>query len=193
MEENQLTPDFPMVLIGGSAGSLTVLFELLPTLPEVFSYTLLIVVHRKNSSDSSLSELLGLKSKAPVLEIDDKQVIRPGIVYLAPADYHVLIESDLTFSLDASEKVNFSRPSLDVTFESAAEAFGTSLTAIILSGANEDGSKGMQAIAKAGGQLIAQDPSTAQMSVMPQQAILLNDIQTILSPVEIEAYMATLV
>jgi two-component system chemotaxis response regulator CheB len=192
MEEDQLINECKLLLIGGSAGSLTVLFQLLPSLKTHVNFAIVLVLHRKNSGDSSLSDLLSIKSTIPVKEIDDKDLIRPGNIYLAPADYHVLIERDKSFSLDDSEKVNFSRPSLDVTFESAAEVYGPHLTAIILSGANEDGTQGMLAIKKAGGKLVAQSPISAQMPVMPQNAITRNQIEIVLMPEEISKYIGSI-
>ena len=126
------------------------------------------------------------------MEVDDKDPILPGRIYIAPADYHLLIEKDLTFSLDDSEKVNYSRPSLDVTFESAADVYAKGVVAIILSGANEDGSRGMAAIKASGGTIVAQDPSSAQMSVMPLHAITSNDIKLILTPAEMGPFISNL-
>jgi two-component system chemotaxis response regulator CheB len=98
-------------------------------------------------------------------------VLSPGVIYLAPADYHVLIERDHTITLDDSEKINFSRPSIDVTFESAAEIYGSSLLCMLLSGANADGVSGLQAARKKGAYIIVQDPATAEVSYMPRQAV----------------------
>jgi two-component system chemotaxis response regulator CheB len=189
MEENSLNKPGDVLLIGGSAGSLTVLFDLLPYIRPGFPLAVILVLHRKNSADSSLSALLSLKTAVPVKEIEDKDPVSAGYIYLAPADYHTLIEKNSSFSLDYSEKVNFSRPSLDVTFESAADVYGTRLTAIILSGANEDGTKGLAAIKKAGGTIMAQNPGSAQMPFMPQYAIEHLGIGLILTPVEMAQYL----
>jgi two-component system, chemotaxis family, protein-glutamate methylesterase/glutaminase len=192
MEENQLVNPCEVLIFGGSAGSLTVLFALLPSLKPDFPFSIILVLHRKNSVDSSLSELFGVKTPIPVREVEDKDPLLPGIIYIAPADYHLLIEKNHTFSLDYSEKVNFSRPSIDVTFESAAEIYGPRLVAIILSGANEDGSKGLAAVKAAGGVIIAQQPSSAQIPMMPQSAIAYNKIDQILTPEEISTYILNL-
>lgn len=181
-----------MLILGGSAGSLTVLFSLLPSFKTEFSFSIILVLHRKNSGDSSLSDLLSVKTPALVREVEDKDPIKPGMIYLAPADYHLLIEREHFFSLDYSEKVNFSRPSIDVTFESAAEIYGKDLIAIILSGANEDGCKGLAAVKAAGGTIIAQDPKSAQMPTMPAHAIAYNRIDAVLTPEEISQYIARL-
>ncbi|GAB4019800.1 chemotaxis protein CheB [Spirosoma migulaei] len=161
-----------VVLIGGSTGSIDVLLKLLPALKPSLSFALIIILHRKNTADSTLANLFSLKTSLPLKEVDDKDVIEPGAIYLAPADYHLLIEQDGTFSLDDSEKVNYSRPSIDVTFESAADVYGPSLVGILLSGANADGTNGLNAIKRAGGMSVVQQPETAQVAFMPQQAIL---------------------
>jgi len=171
MEENNIKAPCKVLLIGGSAGSLQVIFSLLPIIKPDFTFAVVIVLHRRNSADSALPELLSTKTLAPTLEAEDKDPILPGKFYLAPADYHLLIEKNGTFSLDYSEKINFSRPSIDVTFECAAEIYGPSLVAMLLSGANEDGTKGLLAVKKMGGTTVVQNPDTAQMPFMPQHAI----------------------
>jgi two-component system chemotaxis response regulator CheB len=189
MEKSGLNPSINAVVIGGSAGSLEVLFQLLPLLHENLSVAILIVLHRKNSADSSLAALLAGKCLLPVSEAGDKDPMQPGHIYLAPSDYHLLIEKDRTFSLDDSEKINYSRPSLDVTFESAADVYGSSLTGIVLSGANEDGTLGLRAIHNAGGTIIVQNPNTAQMPVMPQSALTSLPIDHVLNAREIATYI----
>lgn len=171
MAENSLKRSCDAVVIGGSTGGLDVLLKILPALKPTLSFTIIVVLHRKNSADSTLEALLASRTSIPVREVEDKDVLAVGHIYLAPADYHLLIEADKTFSLDYSEKVNYSRPSLDVTFESAADVYGDTLVGILLSGANTDGTKGLAAIKKEGGITIAQKPETAQAPFMPQQAI----------------------
>lgn len=171
MAQNQLAPPIDLVLIGGSSGSIDVLLQVLPALRPPLPFAILIVVHRKNTADSALADLLARRCNLPIREVDDKDCIKPGTVYLAPADYHVLLEQDRTFSLDDSEKVHFSRPSIDVTFESAADVYNASLVGILLSGANSDGTNGLKAIKGAGGVVAIQQPETAQVSFMPQYAL----------------------
>ena len=171
MAQDRVVEPYRVVLIGGSTGSIDVLLELLPSLRLPLSFALVIVVHRKNTADSNLASLLSIKTRIPVKEVDDKDVLQPGHAYLAPADYHLLLEQDSTFSLDDSEKVNFSRPSIDVTFESAADVYGPSLVGILVSGANADGTEGLRAIQQAGGTIVVQHPDTAQVAFMPQQAL----------------------
>lgn len=169
MEENRLSKQ--CVLIGGSAGSLQVILYILSHLRPDFTIPIIIVLHRKDDSGSSLTEVLNNRSRLKVKEAEDKEPIMQQMVYLAPANYHLLIEKEHTFSLDVSEKVNFSRPSIDVTFQTAAEAYGPGLIAILLSGANEDGTDGLRVIRKNNGVLITQDPKTAHIPIMPQHAI----------------------
>lgn len=172
MAENSVATQHKVVMVGGSTGSIEVLLQLLPALQPPIAFALVIVLHRKNTADSTLASLLALKTTIPLKEVDDKDVLLPGHIYLAPADYHLLLEQDGTFSLDDSEKVNYSRPSIDVSFESAADVLGAALTGVLLSGANADGTNGMKAIKRNGGQIVAQQPETAQVGFMPQQAIL---------------------
>lgn len=163
---------YQVVIIGGSTGSIDVLVQLLPALNTPLSFAIVIVVHRRNTTDSALANLLALKTSIPVSEVDDKDLLVPGCIYLAPADYHLLLEQDGTFSLDDSEKVHYSRPAIDVTFESGADVYGPALVGVLLSGANADGSAGMRAIKDAGGITVTQQPETAQVGFMPHQAIL---------------------
>lgn len=171
MEENTIKNDCKILIIGGSAGSLEVLLNIIPQLEDIKPFALMLVLHRKSSEDNTLEELISFKTAIPVKEVEDKTVITPGSIYIAPADYHLLFEKDCTISLDVSEKINYSRPSIDVAFESAAEVYGNTVTAILLSGANADGSAGLKAIKQAGGTVLVQKPSTAEMPFMPQSAI----------------------
>lgn len=159
-----------LLLIGGSAGSLEAILNLLPVLQNEKDLAIVLVLHRR-SGESLLSNLLAEKLAWPVKEAEEKEFIHSGTVYIAPADYHLLIESNKTISLDYSEKVHYSRPSIDVTLESAAEVYGDSLVAILLSGANQDGTFGLQKVKEAGGYVIVQDPLDAAVSYMPQYAI----------------------
>jgi two-component system chemotaxis response regulator CheB len=193
MEENHLNHTCEFLLIGGSAGSLEVLFRLLPLLRADLPFPMALVLHRRNSADSSLSGLLGSKTLNPTQEVEDKDAITPGTIYLAPADYHLLIEHDRTFSLDYSEKINFSRPSIDVTFESAAEVYGRGLVAILLSGANEDGTNGLMAVKRAGGTVVVQNPDTAQMPFMPHYALTHLPIHYIFDTIQMASFINSLV
>lgn len=165
-----MIPDFNIVVIGGSAGSLSRVLRLLPHFTEKLNIAVVLIFHRKETEDTTLKDLLDHKSQFKVKEVEDKDAIQKHHIYIAPADYHLLVEKNLTFSLDISEKVNFSRPSIDVTFESAADAFGEAVTGVLLSGANADGVNGLQVIQKRGGKIVAQDPKSAEVPYMPQQA-----------------------
>lgn len=169
MEENQIT-GHKVVIAGGSAGSLNVLLDILPKLRVPLLYTFVIVLHRKGGEDQTLEELIAMKTNVPLRDVEDKVPLLPGYIYIAPADYHILFEKNYEIALDTSEKVNYSRPSIDVAFESAAEAFGPLLTGILLSGSNADGTNGVKAIKEFGGIVLIQQPETANMPYMPQHA-----------------------
>ncbi|WP_026899022.1 chemotaxis protein CheB [Daejeonella oryzae] len=160
-----------VLIIGGSAGSLEVILHALPLLSNPLKIAIIIVLHRKSSSESILTELLCIKTSIPVKEADEKEFIKSGTIYLAPADYHLLIEKDRTFSLDYSEKINFSRPCIDLTFQTAAEVYRESLAALLLSGANADGVEGLELIQLTGGLTAVQNPEDAKISYMPQHAL----------------------
>ena len=160
-----------VLIIGGSAGALAMTLRIVPQLKQEMNLAVVIVFHRKQSEDRVLVDVLSTRTGFLVKEAEDKDVLSPGVIYLAPADYHVLIERDHSITLDDSEKINFSRPSIDVTFESAAEIYGQALVCMLLSGANADGVSGLQVARKKGAFIIVQDPATAEVSYMPQQAI----------------------
>jgi two-component system, chemotaxis family, protein-glutamate methylesterase/glutaminase len=192
MAENKMSRPCEVVVVGGSSGSIDVLLKLLPALRAPLTFALLIVLHRKNTADSTLANLLSLKTSIPCKEIDDKDPIEPGNIYLAPADYHVLVEQNRTFSLDDSEKVHYSRPSIDVSFESAADVYGPALVGILLSGANADGTNGLSAISRAGGITVVQSPKTAQVAFMPQQAILGTSVDFVFDTEEMAPFVNSL-
>jgi two-component system, chemotaxis family, protein-glutamate methylesterase/glutaminase len=170
MAQGSITNRYQLLIIGGSAGSLEVLVQLLPALDKNLQLAIVVVMHRK-PGESLLVSLLSSKTTWSVKEVEEKESVEPQTIYVAPSDYHLLFENDRTFSLDASEKVHYSRPSIDVSFESAAEVFGASVIAVLLSGANADGAEGLERIRNVGGITIVQDPSEASVSYMPQQAI----------------------
>lgn len=175
-------------LIGGSAGSLKVLLEVLPNIKKNISFPIIIIIHR-GSSDSILSDLLNSRTDLTVVEAEEKTILQAGYIYLAPPDYHLLIENDYSISLDASEKLNFSRPSIDITFIAATEIFKENTVAILLSGANSDGVAGLNAIKRNNGTTLAQDPLTAEVDYMPKQAILNNIVDYVLQPKEISTFI----
>nr|WP_315417259.1 chemotaxis protein CheB [uncultured Pedobacter sp.] len=160
------------LVIGGSAGSLDVLLEIFPALRNDIRFPIILVVHRKASNESLLTDLLKSRTTLAVGEAEEKEFLMPGKVFIAPADYHMLIEEDGSISLDYSEKINYSRPSIDVTFQSAAEVFKEKLVCILLSGSNADGVEGLKSVNNYGGSVVIQNPNTAIMPYMPQQAVI---------------------
>jgi two-component system, chemotaxis family, protein-glutamate methylesterase/glutaminase len=188
MAQNELSK-YRVVVIGGSAGSLEVILQIVTALPTHTRASVILVTHRKYDPDSVLLSLLRSRTKLAVKEAEDKDSIQPATIYTAPPDYHLLVENKNTFSLDASEKVHFSRPSIDVTFESVADIFGPSAIGVLLSGANADGAAGLQAIKQAGGFTVAQNPETAEVNFMPQQAINAGAIDAIIDGNEIGNYI----
>lgn len=178
-----------ILVIGGSAGSLKVLLEVLSQLDVGLSFPIVIIVHRKSHPGSVLNRLLANSSKLEVMEVEDKMTILPGCIYIVPPDYHVLFENQTQVSLDFSEKLNFSRPSIDITFRSAAETFKEHAVALLLSGANADGVNGLKEIKKYGGIVLVQDPETAEIDYMPKQALLSMTVDLVLKPVEIASYI----
>ena len=178
-----------LIVIGGSAGSLQVIMELIKNLNENLKVPILIVVHRKAYSTSILPTLLQQFTKMKVEEIEDKTEILSNRIYIVPADYHLLFESKNTVSLDGSEKINYSRPSIDVTFKSAAEMFGENLIGVLLSGANADGVEGLQYIKKNNGKVWIQDPETAEVDYMPKRATEEVDFDLLIVPKKLADYI----
>ena len=192
MAENELNT-YQIIVIGGSAGSLDVVLKIIAALPAQMQSTVLVVLHRKNASDSPLVNIFASRTKLPVKEVEDKEALLPGTIYLAPADYHLLIEDTQNFSLDCSEKIHYSRPSIDVTFESAGEIFGSQCAGVLLSGANADGAQGLKTIRQQGGFTIVQDPATAEVGFMPQQAILIEAAAAVIATNNLPSFISNLV
>ena len=159
------------IVIGASAGAVAALSRLLPPLTADFPLPILVTVHVPADKPNSIPALLRTKCRIAIKEAEDKEPISPGTVYFAPPDYHLLVERNGCLSLSNEEPVNFSRPSIDVLFESAADAYGKNLLAIILSGANEDGTRGARAVSDAGGIVVVQSPDSAEARMMPESAL----------------------
>lgn len=166
--------------------------DLVTSLPEDFSMPIAIVQHIADSSDGAWANLLNERSKVSVKEADEKEPLSPGFVYIAPANYHLLIEPDYSLSLTVDEKVNYARPSIDVLFETAAAAYGPNLIGIVCTGGNSDGSNGLYEIKENGGLTIVQDPETADVPSMPTAAIKKTDPDYILNPAEIKELLLKL-
>jgi two-component system chemotaxis response regulator CheB len=161
---------YELIVAGASLGGFNALATLLGALPENFPLPLAVVQHRSIDSDELLSILLRRTCQLPIAEVEDKQPILPGCVYIAPANYHLLVEKN-HFALSVDERVQFARPSIDVLFESAADAYRDKVVAILLSGSNEDGAHGIARVKARGGLAIVQDPASAESARMPAAAI----------------------
>jgi len=181
-----------LIVMGGSSGSLEAFFVILGMLNKDFNIPIIFVLHRNSDVNESLVGILSIKTNLIVKEADEKELISKGHVYLAPPDYHLLIEKDGSLSLDASAKIKYSRPSIDVTFYSAADAYKEKLTGIILSGASADGAEGIAYIKQHGGIAIVQAPEQALFAFMPQQAIAQTKVDGIFSSSEIAVFLNNL-
>lgn len=181
-----------LVVVGTSLGGLTALRSLLSNLAANFPLAIAIVQHRHRDTEHMLSEFLRQCTPLPVKEVEDKDELKPSQIYLAPVDYHLLVEPDY-FTLSTDEPVQFARPSIDVLFESAADAFGAGVIGVLLTGANHDGAQGIATIKKRGGWTIVQDPTTAECGVMPQAAIAATKVDMVLPLSEIAPYLTKLV
>lgn len=181
-----------MIVIGASLGGTTAVRGILKGLPEDFAAPIVVALHRHRESDEGLLEILGRDSRLPVREPSDKEPVLPGCVQVAPADYHLLIDEGC-FALSVDEPVSYSRPSIDVLFESAADAYGPRVIGVLLTGANQDGAKGCARIRQRGGIVVVQDPSTAQSPVMPAAALALGAANYLCTLEEIPGLLLRLV
>ncbi|WP_413999230.1 chemotaxis protein CheB [Flavobacterium sp. W1B] len=159
-----------MIIIGGSAGSFNTILSILKGLDKRVCVPIVIVLHRLKNSESSFEEILQNNTHYIVKEVEDKEIIKNGIIYTAPSNYHLLLEENRTFSLDVSELVNYSRPSIDVTFESFSTVLKEKCCGILLSGSNNDGAEGLKFIAENNGISIIQDLEEAEFDMMPKAA-----------------------
>lgn len=167
------------LVIGASAGAVDALSQLLPVVPRASRIPVVVVVHLPANRPSLLPDLFAPRCAAHVREPGDKQPVSAGTIWFAPSNYHLLLERERTFSLSIEPPVNFSRPSIDVLFESAADAFGSKLCALVLTGSNDDGARGALGIRRQGGLVAVQDPRHAEAREMPQAAIIAADPQVI--------------
>lgn len=181
-----------VVAIGGSAGSLPIVIAILKSLPSKFNYSVILVIHRLKNVSSEMERILVGTTNLQIREPEDKEAIKPGVVYLAPQNYHLQVEADKTFSLDYSELVNYSRPSIDVTFECIATIFRKKAVAVLLSGANADGAAGLDKIVRRGGVGMVQDPVSAEYKLMPQSALEKNNTILSRSPEHIINYISSI-
>jgi two-component system chemotaxis response regulator CheB len=183
---------YEAIVIGVSSGGMNVLKIISSALPIDFKIPIIIVQHVGAHSENQWIQLLNEKSNLHIKEADEKEKIEKGTIYIAPPNYHLLIEKDKTFSITIDERVNFARPSIDVLFESAAEAYRNKLIGIVLTGSNNDGTVGITRIKECGGLAIIQDPKTAESPYMPQSAIDTIEADYILSIENIVALLIEL-
>ena len=176
--------EIEIVVVGASVGGLKALQSLLSGLPRDFSLPVVMVQHRGTDSDTGLCEYLARRSSLPVSEPEDKEAVLPGHAYLAPRDYHLLIEKR-SFALSTDPPVTFARPSIDVLFESVADEYEQGVIGVILTGANRDGSRGLAKIKSRGGLTLVEEPASATCGEMPRAAIELTEVDWILPLQEI--------
>lgn len=185
-------PAYEAVVIGGSAGGVEALGTVLCALPATLRASVLVVLHLPRERPSLLCSIFAPRCALPVREAQDKEFIEPGTVYFAPPDYHLLVDAGPALALSVDAPVHFSRPSIDVLFESAADVYGSRLVGIVLSGANQDGARGLAAIQASAGLAVVQDPASAPVRAMPEAALALVAAQHVLSPQNIAVLLTAL-
>ncbi len=183
---------YEVIVIGVSAGGLNALTSILAALPKDFPLSVVIVQHLHHDSDDFFPRYLDELCNIHVKEAASRENIKPGVVYIAPSGYHLLIERDRVFSLSVDPPVNFSIPSIDVLFESAAWAYKDKLVGVILTGANSDGSQGLKMLKEYGGLTIVQDPETAESPEMPRAAIKVVDVDHMIPLDEIGGFLSVI-
>jgi two-component system chemotaxis response regulator CheB len=184
---------YQAIVIGTSAGGLYALSTLLKQLPADYPVPLVVVQHRSKDQRDLLEDVLQSKCEIKIKQADEKEKIKGATVYIAPPDYHLLVEKDMTFSLSCDELVLYSRPSINVLFESAAVVYQDRLAGIILTGASNDGASGITMIKKYGGQTIAQAPAEAQFPFMPAASIETNNVNHIWTLLEIQNFLLKII
>lgn len=183
---------YKAVVIGGSAGSFQVITKILNSLPKNFPLPVLLSLHRLKHVRSGFVEALSIKSKIPIVEPYDKETIKPGQGYLAPSNYHMYVELNKRIALSTEEPVNHSRPSIDLTFETAAQAYRDKIIGIILSGANRDGAYGLKKLKQLGGTAIVQDPNECQVKTMTEASLKLTAVDHIFTTQQIINFLLQL-
>ena len=164
-------PSIEAIVIGASAGGVEALLNILGPLREGFALPIIVVLHLPDERRSHLAEVFARRVSLPVLEARDKTQVEPGTLYFATPGYHLSVEQDRSFSLSLEDRVHYSRPAIDYLFESSADAYGPTLAAVLLTGANQDGAQGLSQVKQRGGLTIVQDPDDAQVATMPQAAL----------------------
>ncbi|HVD98275.1 MAG TPA: chemotaxis protein CheB [Cytophagaceae bacterium] len=189
MRESDLSRPYKAVVIGGSAGSFSVLANIMSKIPKDFNLPIIICCHRLKHVRSGFIEALEIKSVKKVTEPDDKESIKKGKVYVAPANYHLGIELGNTFALSTEEMINNSRPAIDITFETAAYVYKEKMIGILLTGANKDGAHGMKAVKEYGGLTIVQEPSECTIDTMPKAALAATKIDYVMKAEEMVKFL----
>ena len=186
-----LTRGIDAVVIGASAGGVEALSVLLSMIPADCRVSFCVVVHIPRERPSLLPELFAGRCALPVREAEDKEPVQPGTVYFAPPDYHMLIDRGPALALSGDEPVHFSRPSIDVLFDAAADIYGERLMGVILTGANQDGAEGLAAIGRAGGRTVVQEPGSAAVAFLPQAALEAGPVDAVLSIEQLQTLFAS--
>jgi two-component system chemotaxis response regulator CheB len=181
-----------LLVIGGSAGGIDALIEILPALPASFPAPVVVLLHLPEGGVSVLNQILARHSALPVQDVEDKAPLAPGTIYLAPPAYHLLVEKSWRLGLSQDWPEHHCRPSIDVLFESAADCAGADAVAVLLTGANDDGAAGIAAVARAGGTTVVQDPASALSPEMPRAALALCQPSQVLPLQEIGPYLVRL-
>jgi len=181
-----------MIVAGGSAGALDALSLMLLALPRDFAVPVAVVLHLHPGKPSYLPQVLATKCALRVKEAEDKEPLSPATVYIAPPNYHLLVERNRCFALSVDDPVLFSRPAIDVLFESAADALGAATLGVLLSGGNDDGARGLDRIARTGGITLVQSPESAAVPTMPEAALRRNSVHRVLSPADLGTFLAQL-
>ena len=189
--EAPATRDIDAVAIGASAGGVEVLSVLLSALPASCRASFFIVMHIPRERPSLLADVFNARCALPVREAEDKEPVQPGTVYFAPPDYHLLLDRGPALALSSDEPVHFSRPSIDVLFDSAADIYGERLLGLILTGANQDGAEGLAAVGRAGGRTVVQEPSGAAVPFLPEAALQEGPVEFVLSLAQLQEVFAT--
>lgn len=192
MRQEHLHNRYKAIVIGGSAGSFQVISKILSSLPKDFQLPIIMSLHRLKHVRHGFVEALALKSNLQILEPEDKDNVKKGTVYLAPANYHMSLELGNTFSLSTEEMINNSRPSIDITLETAAYVYKEKLIGILLSGANKDGAIGMKRIHDRRGLTIVQEPSECMIDTMPTSALNITPIDYTLRVDQIISFLIEL-
>ncbi|WLH43716.1 chemotaxis protein CheB [Pseudomonas beijingensis] len=179
--KDRSNPPIEAIVVGASAGGVEALLKVFGHLRKGFGLPILVVLHLPDERDSQLAPVFGHRLAVPVEEARDKQDIVPGTLYVATPGYHLSVEADRSLSLSLEEPVHHSRPSIDVLFESAADVYGQKLLAVVLTGANNDGARGLAKVSALGGITVVQDPAEAQVATMPEAALALHEPDHILT------------